>query len=150
ETLRQFTLAESPSTEKVSADRCAELIAAEWRKRPVEVSLIPQTSRGNHIRFVWRPQNASPKSQLLVLGHYDTVYASGTLEKMPFHTSGNKIFGPGVFDMKAGIVQALFALDALLAANAPVSKQVVFLWTSDEEIGSESSRALLESEAKRS
>src|SRR5579871_4543179 len=61
-----------------------------------------------------------------------------------------KLFGPGVFDMKAGIVQALFALDALQTANAAISKQIVFLWTSDEEIGSESSRKLLEAEARRS
>ncbi len=150
ETLREFTLAESPSTEKAAADRCAELIAAEWRKRPVEVELVPQSSRGNHIRIVWRPETNAPKFQLLVLGHYDTVYATGTLAKMPFRTDTTKVFGPGVFDMKAGIVQALFALDALLATKAPMSKQIVFLWTSDEEIGSESSRELLESEAKRS
>src|SRR5215471_14622575 len=148
--LRQFTLAESPSTEKAAADRCAEVIAAEWRKRPVEVNLVSQTSRGNHIRIAWRTENALPKGQLLVLGHYDTVYATGTLDKMPFPKSGGKIFGPGVFDMKAGIVQALFALDALHERNANVCKQIVFLWTSDEEIGSASSRQLLESEAKRS
>jgi len=149
--LRGFTLAESPSTEKAPADRCAELIAAEWRKRDVRVELVLQKIRGNHIRIEWRPATATKSSgQLLVLGHYDTVYATGTLSKMPFHTSGSKIFGPGVFDMKAGIVQALFALDALLATHAPVRKQIVFLWTSDEEIGSESSRKLLESEAARS
>ena len=150
EVLREFTLAESPSTEKAAADRCAEIIAAEWRKRPVEVNLVSQTSRGNHIRIVWRADSALPKRQLLVLGHYDTVYATGTIEKMPFRENGGKIFGPGVFDMKAGIVQALFALDALLEAKVSVGKQIVFLWTSDEEIGSESSRQLLESEAKRS
>jgi glutamate carboxypeptidase len=150
EVLRQFTLAESPSTEKAAADRCAEVIAAEWRKRRVEVNLVSQTSRGHHIQVVWRAENALPKGQLLVLGHYDTVYATGTLEKMPFRESGGKIFGPGVFDMKAGIVQALFALDALLGTKISVGKQIVFLWTSDEEIGSESSRHLIESEAKRS
>lgn len=148
--LREFTLAESPSTEKAAADRCAEIIAAEWRKQPVEVELVPQKSRGNHIRIVWRPEIAAPKGQLLVLGHYDTVYSTGTLEKMPFRESSGKIFGPGVFDMKAGIVQALFALDALLQTRTQITKQIVFLWTSDEEIGSESSRELLESEAKRS
>jgi len=151
EVLHDFTLAESPSTEKAPADRCAELIAAEWRKRDVRVELIAQKIRGNHIRIDWRPPTATKSSsQLLVLGHYDTVYATGTLDKMPFRTSGPKVFGPGVFDMKAGIAQALFALDALLATQAPVRKQIVFLWTSDEEIGSESSRKLLESEAARS
>jgi len=149
--LRDFTLAESPSTEKALADRCAELIANEWRKRGVRVELILQKIRGNHIRVEWRPRAATKSvGQLLVLGHYDTVYARGTLAKMPFRKVGRKVFGPGVFDMKAGIVQALFALDALLATSAPLQKQIVFLWTSDEEIGSESSRKLLESEARRS
>ncbi len=150
EVLREFTLAESPSMEKAAADRCAEIIAAEWRKRQVEVSLIPQTSRGNHIRIEWRPQAAKSTGQLLVLGHYDTVYATGTLEKMPFRVNGEKAYGPGVFDMKAGIVLALFALDALQQTNARVEKHIVFLWTSDEEIGSVSSRKLLEAEALRS
>lgn len=149
-TLRDFTLAESPSTEKAPADRCAELIAAEWRKRNVNVSLIRQKSRGNHVRIESRPSARKSSGQLFVLGHYDTVYATGTLKKMPFTIRGGKIFGPSVFDMKAGIVQALFALDALEASKTPVSKQIVFLWTSDEEIGSESSRKLLETEARRS
>jgi len=149
--LREFTLAESPSTEKASADGCADLIAAEWGKRGVGVALIPQKVCGNHIRVEWRPSAALKFSgQLLVLGHYDTVYATGTLATMPFRAVGGKVFGPGVFDMKAGIVQALFALDALLATNVPARKKIVFLWTSDEEIGSESSRKLLESEARRS
>ena len=150
EVLREFTLAESPSTEKAATDSCAEIISAEWRKRDINVSLLPQESRGTHIRAEWKPPEAKPKGQLLVLGHYDTVYATGTLAKMPFHVSGEKAFGPGVFDMKAGIVQALFALDALLRTNAPIRKRVVFLWTSDEEIGSGSSRKLLEAEAQRS
>src|SRR5262245_47948234 len=108
ETLRAFVLAESPSTEKAAADRCAEIVAAEWCKRAVDVALIPQKSRGNHIRIEWKPSGARSKEQLFVLGHYDTVYASGTLQKMPFRLSAGKAFGPGVFDMKAGIVQALF------------------------------------------
>jgi len=150
EVLREFTVTESPSTEKAAADRCAQAIAAEWRKRGVNVSSIQQSSRGNHIRAEWKPPGATANGQLLVLGHYDTVYATGTLENMPFHVSEKKAFGPGVFDMKAGIVQALFALDALRQTDAQVHKQIVFLWTSDEEIGSGSSRKLLEAEAQRS
>src|SRR5439155_15904703 len=64
--------------------------------------------------------------------------------------SRGKIYGPGIFDMKGGIVQALFALRALQETNAELRKRLVFLWTSDEEIGSESSRKLLEAEARRS
>jgi glutamate carboxypeptidase len=69
---------------------------------------------------------------------------------MPFRITAGKAFGPGTFDMKAGIVQALFALQALQLSRIPLLKRIVFLWTSDEEIGSESSRKLLEHEAQRS
>jgi glutamate carboxypeptidase len=85
-----------------------------------------------------------------VLGHYDTVYASGTLTKMLFRLAGGKAYGPGTFDMKAGIVQALFAHHALQKLNLAPNKRIVFLWTSDEEIGSDSSRKLIETEARRS
>src|SRR5437867_12755442 len=69
---------------------------------------------------------------------------------MPFHVKGGKAYGPGTFDMKAGIVQALFALRALQHLRVQLQKRIVFLWTSDEEIGSESSRKHFEAEARRS
>jgi glutamate carboxypeptidase len=149
-TLEAFVCTESPSTEKAAADVCAQGIAAEWSKRGVQVESLEQKHRGAHLRITCGPGYTKARSQLLVLGHYDTVYASGTLAKMPFRTAAGRVYGPGVFDMKAGIVQALFALDAIQQAGAAVSKTIVFLWTSDEEIGSESSRKLLEAEAKRS
>src|ERR1700687_3898084 len=112
-TLRNLVLAESPSLEKTAADRCCRLLAAEWSKRGTHVDRIAQKHRGDHLRVTWWPQKSHPSGQLLVLGHYDTVYATGTLAEMPFRLSGRKAYGPGTFDMKAGIVQALFALDAL-------------------------------------
>jgi glutamate carboxypeptidase len=149
-TLKTFVCTESPSTEKTAADVCARVISAEWSKRGVPVELLEQKNRGAHLRITCAQGKAKSRSQLLVLGHYDTVYASGTLAKMPFRTAAGHVYGPGVFDMKAGIVQALFALDAIQRSNAALAKTIVFLWTSDEEIGSESSRKLLEAEAKRS
>jgi len=148
-TLQEFVCCESPSTEKAAADACASLIAAAWRRRGVQVEVLEQKHHGAHLRMIYAPSGAR-HGQILVLGHYDTVYASGTLRKMPFRIAGGKVFGPGVFDMKAGIVQALSALDALKQLGAPLAKKIVFLWTSDEEIGSESSRKLLEAEARRS
>jgi glutamate carboxypeptidase len=149
--LRTFVLAESPSLEKSPADRCCAIVAAEWRKHGAHVERLAQKHRGDHLRMTWQPQQKSrPTGQLLVLGHYDTVYATGTLTKMPFRVSAGKGYGPGIFDMKAGIVQALFALDALRQTHTPLRKRIVFLWTSDEEIGSDSSRKLIETEARRS
>ena len=86
----------------------------------------------------------------MVLGHYDTVYSSGTLAKMPFRIKNGKAYGPGTFDMKGGLVQALYALEALEQLPVQTAKRIVFVWNSDEEIGSESSRKLIESEARRS
>jgi len=149
-TVQKLVLAESPSLEKAPADRCCDLLAKEWRKRGASVARIAQKHRGDQLRVTWWPQKSRSAGQLLVLGHYDTVYSSGTLARMPFRVSGGKAYGPGIFDMKAGLVQALFALETLQQTKAPLHHKVVFLWTSDEEIGSDASRKLIETEARHS
>jgi glutamate carboxypeptidase len=148
--LRDLVVCESPSLEKTPADHCCDLLAAKWRKRGANVERLPQKHRGDHLRVTWQPAGGRPQSQLMVLGHYDTVYASDTLGKMPFRVKGGKAYGPGTFDMKGGLVQALFALEALQALKTPLRKRIVFVWNSDEEIGSDSSRKLIETEALRS
>jgi glutamate carboxypeptidase len=148
--LRELVLLESPSTEKAAADHCCGFLADQWMLRGGLTHILEREHRGNHLRVVWPPAEEKRTGQLLVLGHYDTVYPTGTLSRMPFRVSGGKAYGPGTFDMKAGIVQALFAFEVLQELKVPVTKNVVFLWTSDEEIGSESSRSLIEEEAKRS
>src|ERR1700686_745864 len=150
DTLGRFVIAESPSLEKAYADRCCGIIATEWSKHGLQVHRVPQKNRGDHLRIVSPSNSSRPSGQLLVLGHYDTVYASGTLKKMPFRLTAGKVYGPGTFDMKAGIVQALFAHRALQKLKLASNKRIVFLWTSDEEIGSDSSRKLTETEARRS
>src|SRR6202790_3618921 len=147
-TLQGLVLAESPSLEKAPADRCCEILAAEWRKRGASVERIAQKQRGDQLRVTWWAQKSRPAGQLLVLGHYDTVYSSGTLAKMPFRVSGGKAYGPGIFDMKAGLTQALFALETLQQTNVSLRHRLVFLCTSDEEIGSDASRKLIETEAR--
>jgi len=149
-TLQRLVLAESPSLEKAPADRCCNLLAAEWRKCGARVERIAQKHRGDQLRVTWWPRKSRATGQFMVLGHYDTVYSSGALSKMPFRVTGGKAYGPGVFDMKAGIVQALFALKTLQETQATLPRRLVFLWTSDEEIGSDSSRKLIEAEARRS
>jgi glutamate carboxypeptidase len=149
-TLRRFVTAESPSLEKVAADHCCGVIAEEWNKCGARVERIAQKHRGDLLRITYSPDKYHSSGQLLVLGHYDTVYSTGTLARMPFRVAGGKAFGPGTFDMKAGIVQALFAFQALRKSKISLRKRVVFLWTSDEEIGSEASRKFFEAEASRS
>jgi glutamate carboxypeptidase len=149
-TLQKLVRAESPSLDKIPADRCCSLLAAQWRKRGARVERIAQKLHGDQLRVTWWPQKTRPTGQYLVLGHYDTVYSSGTLSKMPFRVSAGKAYGPGIFDMKAGIVQALFALETLQRTKAPLRHRLLFLWTSDEEIGSDVSRKLIEMEARRS
>src|SRR6201987_2441756 len=86
-TLETFVRAESPSTEKAAADACAQVIAAEWSKRRGRVESLEQKHRGTHLRIACVPGTTKPRSQLLVLGHYDTLYASGTVAKIPFRTA---------------------------------------------------------------
>jgi len=149
-TLRRFVTVESPSLEKAAADRCCAVIAGEWKKQHVRVERIAQKHRGDLLRITYSEDKSRAVGQLLVLGHYDTVYSAGTLARMPFRVKGGKAYGPGTFDMKAGIVQSLFALQALQQTQTPLRKRIVFVWTSDEEIGSEASRRFFEAEARRS
>jgi glutamate carboxypeptidase len=148
--LRQFVRAESPSLDKAAVDRFGRIVAAEWRKRGARVSILRQSERGDHIRAEWDPSGNGTKGQILVLGHLDTVYGLRTIARMPFRLSRGRAYGPGTFDMKGGLVIALFAVDALAAAGRVPQKRIVFLWTSDEEIGSGTSRSVIEREARRS
>ena len=146
----KFVRAESPSMDKAAVDRFGKMVAAEWKRRGATVNLLAQRERGDHVRAEWNPGGNRGKGQILVLGHLDTVYALGTLARMPFRLSRGRAYGPGAFDMKGGLAIALFAVDALVAAGRVPEKRVVFLWTSDEEIGSGTSRAVIEREARRS
>src|ERR1700739_2192818 len=94
ETLRRFVEAESPSLEKAAADRCCGLIAQEWKKHGVRVERIARKHRGDHLRIIYWPQKSRPAGQLLILGHYDTVYSTGTLAKMPFRIKSSRAYGP--------------------------------------------------------
>ncbi len=148
--LGRFVRAESPSFDKAAVDRFGQLVAAEWRGRGARVEFVRQRERGDHVvAQLWRGPGR-PGGQILVLGHLDTVYELGALARMPFRISRGRAWGPGAFDMKSGLAMALFAADALARLRLRPRKRLVFLWTSDEEIGSKTSRALIEKEAERS
>ncbi|WP_409288292.1 M20 family metallopeptidase [Peribacillus sp. SCS-37] len=148
ETLKQIVEKESPTREKVLTDELASFIAKLFEKLTSgKTSIIQNEFYGNHVRGEF----GTGDEQILLLAHYDTVWNKGDIvEKIPFKIEGDIAYGPGVFDMKGGIVQGLYALRALKETNAQLNKKVVFLCTSDEELGSPSSQKLIEEEAKKS
>lgn len=135
---------ESPSTDKAAVDRCGATLAQMLETVGAHVARIPQTARGDHIRAEF---GGGPR-QVLLLGHFDTVWDVGQLERMPLREENGRLFGPGVYDMKASIAVAMLAVRA--AAAAGPTPKVVMLWTTDEEVGSATSRGLIEEEARAS
>ncbi len=148
--LGKLVRCESPSSDKRAVDACGQMVAAEWRGRGASIRILRQAKLGNHVRAELWLGEGRPAGQIMVLGHLDTVYPLGTIAKMPFRVSGGKAWGPGTFDMKGGLAQALFAVDALRATKIRPRKRLVFFWNSDEEIGSHSSGRAIEAEARRS
>ena len=145
DTIERLVMLESPSTDKAAVDRCGHELTRMLRAAGADVETFPQQERGDHIRARW----GSGERPVLILGHFDTVWPIGTLTKMPLKRDGSRLHGPGTFDMKAGIAIGIAAVAALRGTNTP-HPPVTMLWTTDEEIGSGTSRALIEDEATRS
>lgn len=137
---------ESPSTDKLAVDRCGDELSSRLRELGAAVTRIPVADRGDHI--VADFDGVSPG--VLLLGHFDTVWPVGQLARMPVREDGGRLYGPGVFDMKAGIGVAMLAMRALSELGTRDTPRVTMLWTTDEEIGSLTSRAAIEAFATRS
>ncbi|MGH3087389.1 MAG: M20 family metallopeptidase [Rubrobacteraceae bacterium] len=143
--LEEFVTRESPSYDKGRMDAFAEFLAGYAKGLGAEVETIPIAERGNHLRVTWGDENA--EKPILILGHMDTVWPAGTLEEMPFRIEDGFARGPGVFDMKGGLVQGFWAMKALGELTG-FDRPVVFLCNSDEEAHSYFSRDLIEEEAR--
>ncbi|MEO7803315.1 MAG: M20 family metallopeptidase [Actinomycetota bacterium] len=137
EMLASFVTAESPSADTLLTEGCARIVSQACKdligKHPQ--SLVVQGTTHLLLEF------GSPR--VLLLGHLDTVWPQGTIERWPFTVDGDRATGPGVFDMKAGLVQCLFALTLLDDLDG-----IALLVTSDEEPGSHTSRELIEQTAR--
>jgi glutamate carboxypeptidase len=138
---------ESPSRDKSAVNRVGAIVAEETRKLGAAVEVIRNIETGNHVIARFRPETFDLQP-ILILCHMDTVFPLGTIQKTPYREEGEKIFGPGTLDMKAGIVIALAAVES--AQRSGLNRPVTVLCTSDEEIGSHTSRDLIESLAKES
>lgn len=135
--IRELVEIESPSSDLDAVARSAEVVArlgAAHLGAPPERLVVDGVT---HLR--WR---FGPRPHVLVLGHHDTVWPHGTLERIPYAVTDGVLRGPGCFDMLAGLVMAFHAVAAL-----PAPDGVCVLVTGDEELGSPSSRALIEAEA---
>jgi glutamate carboxypeptidase len=137
---------ESPSTDKAAVDRCGAEIAVRLREIGGRVDVLRQTERGDHLRAEF----AGGPGQVMLLGHFDTVWPVGQIERMPVREEAGRLHGPGVFDMKAAIAVAMLAMRALNRGARRAAPTVVMLWTTDEEVGSGTSRGIIEEEARRS
>jgi glutamate carboxypeptidase len=142
--LKLLVETESPSHDKAAVDRVGAIVAEQARQLGATVEVIPNVETGDHVLSKW----GSGKDGILLLCHMDTVFPIGTIQKTPFREDGEKIFGPGTLDMKAGIVIALAAIEQ--AIQQGLNRPITLLCTSDEEIGSHTSREFIESLAKES
>lgn len=146
ETLEALAALESPTDDPDAVNRCGAELARRLTDLGARLSTIAAPAAGDHLRA----EIGTGTRQILLLGHIDTVWPVGQLQRMPLRRHGDRLEGPGVLDMKGGIAIGLLAARAVFAVAPPAECRVVMLWTSDEETGSRTSRALVETEAARS
>ena len=147
--IQRFVECESPSDDAAAVNRFVDLVA-ETASPFARVKTRAGGRFGLHLECEMALPGRRKSGQILALGHSDTVWPMGTLRTMPFRESEGRLWGPGVLDMKAGIAFFLFAAEMLREMEIPVPSKVLLQINSDEEVGSESSRALTEKNAARS
>jgi glutamate carboxypeptidase len=139
--LRELVGVESPSEDKAAVDRAGELVAGWAEALGGKVRRHRQKAFGDVLELRFGPTR-SKRGRVLLLGHLDTVWPMGTLAKMPWREAEGKLWGPGVLDMKAGVVMALEGVSALRELGQ--ERPVTLLLVSEEEVGSPVSRAVTE------
>jgi len=149
QTLRQLVEMESPSDNKQAADRLSATLAGRFEGLAGHAKFHRTPDYGDHLQADFAGRRGGPP--VLLLGHYDTVYPLRSLATMPCRVEEGRLWGPGAFDMKAGIAIMLHAIEALRAKHDDMlPRPVTVLLVSDEEVGSASSRRITESLARRS
>lgn len=136
--LRDLALAESPTTVPESQARVHALLRERLEPLGFQVRVLPGEQSGGHL-YAARPHDEGRRPRQLLLGHSDTVWPIGTLEEMPVAVRGRKMVGPGVYDMKAGLTQMIFALRALHELGLEPAVAPTLFVNSDEETGSQES-----------
>ncbi|HWR17409.1 MAG TPA: M20 family metallopeptidase [Terriglobales bacterium] len=143
-TIREMVKRESPSSDKQAVDALGAWLAERFRAAGATVTMHPAVKYGDHLQADFPGEG----ERVLLLGHFDTVWDVGTLKTMPWREEKGRLWGPGVLDMKTGIAQMLFAVEALRAVRGHLPRPVTVLLVTDEEVGSGSSRRITERVAK--
>ncbi len=147
-TIQQLVEMESPSSDKAAVDRLGRVLAEKFKAIGGEVKFHSASQYGDHLQVDFGGRaKAKP---IMLLGHHDTVWDTGTLVRMPWRNDSGRLWGPGVLDMKTGIVMMMYAISGLQELGGALPRPVSVLLNTDEEVGSESSRPITEALAKKS
>lgn len=142
--LSEWVRLETPTTDPLAVNRLMDVAQAELTRAGASLTRIPgRDGYGDNLIARTKGQGAP----ILVAGHLDTVWSHGTLDTMPFQVNGTKAHGPGIYDMKAGSFLAFHAVRSILHQNIATARPIVLLLTPDEEVGSPTSRDVIEREA---
>src|SRR6201996_633968 len=146
--IRQWVEIETPTDAPEQVNKLADIVADGYRGLPATVERIAgKNGCGDHL--VARSSWGQDAPGILVLSHLDTVHPIGFIERLPFSVQGDAAFGPGIYDMKGGAYLAYHAFRQICANGARSPLGVTQLFVSDEEIGSPTSRALIEKESQK-
>src|SRR5665647_215891 len=148
--VKQIVDLESPTDDKRAVDACVSFTVKELKKVGCKGTTYPQKDTGDLIMAEFAPgQVKEADDEILVLTHLDTVWPVGKIAKMPFYVQGNRLYGPGVLDMKAGLIMLLASLRALDGLNVKPQKKITVFVNSAEETGSAASTDLIRKLARR-
>ncbi|MGH6681421.1 MAG: M20/M25/M40 family metallo-hydrolase, partial [Bradyrhizobium sp.] len=145
--IRRWVEIETPTDEPERVNGLVTLVAEGYRDLLADVARVAgRCGCGDHL--VTRSSWGQDAPGILVLSHLDTVHPTGFIDRLPFRIEGDSAFGPGIYDMKGGAYLAYHAFRQLCAGGERSSLGVTQLYVSDEEIGSPTSRALIEAEGR--
>jgi glutamate carboxypeptidase len=143
--LKRIVDMDSPTDDKAGVDAVGSVVRGWLEAGGGTVEAFPQAERGDHLRTTWQGAAGSPV--VVLVGHIDTVFPTGTVAQRPFTITGNRATGCGVSDMKSGILSGIYALRILRDLGVPLPT-VRYVINTDEEVGSLTSRTLIEETAK--
>lgn len=148
--IRELVEQETTSREEARLNQITEFVATWLQPFASQLEIFPSPGFGSHLCARFDFGHSSEEPAVLIIGHLDTVWPVGTLARLPFRTTAEgTAHGPGIFDMKSGVAVVMNALEVITTENLPTKHPVTLLLTCDEEIGSKTSRTLVEIEARR-